>query len=670
MSVLGEIGAGLISLALAALLCAAWAAWRAQRPGKGDWGRAAILCARGATVLLGLAVLLLVGAFVTDRFELRYVAAHSSRSQPLWLKLSALWGGQEGSLLLWAFLQALLVNLVTGRRATSAEPVRLIILSILSIIAAFYSGVTLFLSSPFSSSGIVPADGAGLNPLLRHAGMALHPPALYLGYVGLAVPYASAVAALITGDLTTWTAEARRWTVGAWLFLGLGLLLGARWAYDVLGWGGYWGWDPVENAGLLPWLTATGLLHCGAMQERRRGFAGWSILLAVLSYLLVIFGTWATRSGAVQSVHAYAQSNLGGVYLAFFVLAGAVPLALLPGRSALLRSTRPVEEPTWPDWASLMTVALLLALTASILVGSLLPTVSEALGGWRVEAGPEWFDRVTGPQFVALVALLGVCTLLGGAGRSRGRLLASAAGLVALPLVLAVAGYREPLGLLGAAAAGVALGTAIGEFATEAAARARRAGAFPPGALLGALCAVGRPAGGRLVHVGVVCIAVGVIGTRGYAVDERLVLPRDDPVAWGGYTLTYEGLATDRLADYVAQRAAVTVTQAGRVVARLQPEIRTYLSSGHTQTVPAVRSGLREDLYIVLAGVDSQGSEAVLDVVRNPLIAWLWIGGALLLVGGGVALLPGAARRRGRGVPAKEPTAEPAEGSAGGDGAE
>jgi len=653
VNLLGELGTGLLSLGLVAALCAAGcSAWALRHPGS-HRGRAASLSARGATLLFGIAVVVLCYALVADCFGLRYVAAHSSRALPIWFKIAALWSGQEGSLLLWAFLQALLASLVAGRAAAQGEAHDLSMLSILSTLCAFYAGVTLFQSSPFVTSAGMPADGAGLNPLLRHPAMVVHPPALYLGYVVLAVPYAGALTALRTGDVAAWAQRAHRWTLGAWLFLGLGTLLGARWAYDVLGWGGYWGWDPVENAGLLPWLAATGLLHAFALQERGRGFAGWNVLLAVLAYLLVIFGTWVTRSGVVESVHAYARSEVGGTYLAFLAVAAAAPLVLLPRRIGALRAARPRGEPDWRDGIDLVTIALLLTLVLSILIGSLLPTLSGMAGGRRVETGPAWFERVTGPQFVALLALLGVCPLLGMATRSRGRLLASAAGLLGLPLALALGGCRQPAGLLGAAAAGLALGSVTGDWAAESAARARRRGAPGVRGLLPTRTSAGR--GGRLAHVGVVCIAIGVIGTRHSAVAGPLALARDIPQIWHGYTLAFQGLTTDRYTDHVSRRAVVRVTTSDGAATVLQPTLQIYLASGRTIAVPAVRSSLAEDLYVVLARAEEDGSQVMLHVMRNPLIAWLWIGGALLLAGGVFALISDSRRDREAAETARQP---------------
>ncbi|MGD8244452.1 MAG: cytochrome c biogenesis protein CcsA, partial [Anaerolineae bacterium] len=410
---LAGIGSIATGLALAATLYAAFAVYRSLQKDDRRWwasGRNAVFAATG---LLGVAILALLVAFLTDQFGIEYIALHSSRDLPLYLKVSAIWGGQEGSLLLWAFLQALFAALVAGRLSTESRPLVPWASVFLGLITAFFVAVTLFLSNPFALGQILPADGQGLNPLLRHPGMVFHPPAMYLGYVGLAVPFALALAALVTRRIDEWPKAARRWTLLAWLFLGLGLLLGMRWAYDVLGWGGYWGWDPVENAGLMPWLTATALLHALVMQDQRRGFRWWSMVLTLLSFLLVLFGTFTTRSGLIQSVHAFARSSMGPYFLAAMGVTLFGSLALIYSRRSLLTASSPADDLLSREGMFTLTLILFLTITGSVFVGSVLPTITQAFANQSFEAGPDWFDRVTGPQLGALVLVMGVCPLLG-----------------------------------------------------------------------------------------------------------------------------------------------------------------------------------------------------------------------------------------------------------------
>ena len=568
------LGTTLIGLGLLAALASAALGGRR--------GRVAGRAAQAAAAALGLALAALLGALLADRFEIAYVAAHASRALPWWMRIAALWAGQEGSLLLWAGLQAGLALLVHRRAERSGEPLDRWAATVLSLVAAFYTAILLTLANPFLAGDPGAVDGRGLNPLLRHAGMIVHPPALLAGYVAMAAPYAYAVAALVTGRFDAWTARARRWTLVAWLLLGLGLLLGARWAYDVLGWGGYWGWDPVENAGLLPWLTATALLHGAVLQERGEGFRGWNLALGVASFLLVIVGTYATRSGAVQSVHAFARSNLGGPYLGGLAVAACAPVALLFARRRAWRETAPAPRPaSWRELAYLLTVVLLVTLAGSILIGSALPTISEAFSGVRLEAGPAWFDRVTGPQFGALVALMGVCPLLArGARAARRRWALVLLGAAVLPAAAYAGGLRGTLALLGFAAAGLAIVATLAEYMGDAIVRARRTGERLPAALWRLGGAAPRRYGGYLVHFGVVLLALGVVGTRVYAEDERRTLARGVPQAWGGYDLVYEGPTADRARDGIAQRATFSVARDGRYVATLAPEIRLYPAPG------------------------------------------------------------------------------------------
>ena len=644
-----QFGTIFVGLALAAAVYATFAALWAIRQSDPRWARNSRNGVYAATAFLALALWTLLVAFLGDQFQIRYVAQHSSRALPLVLKASAVWAGQEGSLLLWAFLQALFAALAVGRPSEQSRPLIPWATVVLSLVTTFFSAVTLLLSNPFIQSAIAPtgvltrADGQGLNPLLRHPGMILHPPMLYLGYVGLAVPFAFAVAALATRQVDIWPAVARRWTLAAWLFLGLGLLLGARWAYDVLGWGGYWNWDPVENAGLMPWLTATALLHGTAMQEQRGGFRVWNLLLAVFSFALVLFGTFTTRSGLIQSVHAFARSNLGPYFLAFIGVVLAGPLALLYSRRFILADPHPPDGLLSRQGMFLLTLTLFLTLTASVLVGSVLPTLTEALAGQRFEAGPDWFDRVTGPQFAALVLLLGLCPLLGRAAdalrRLRGRGWPALLGAVLATVAAVLAGFTHPLSLGGFAVAGLAGGTALAEIGWDAIARSTRENESLLRFLEGLVGRHPRRYGGTLVHVGVLLMAAGIIGTRLDHFETEVTLSPGEPVDVGGYTLVYEDLRQEPASDHFSTWASIAVYRDGAYLTTLQPRLNQYPDSDQTVAVPALRTGPREDLYLVLFWWSEDGFASV-KVIVNPLINFLWLGGLVFLAGGVVAFWP------------------------------
>lgn len=639
---LAQLGSILVGLGLVAALYAVGATFLGLRRGDPRWATSGRNGIYATTGLLGLAVLALVAAFLGDQFHIRYVAQHSSRALPLYLKASALWAGQEGSLLLWSFLQALFAALVVGR---SPEPARSLVpwtAVFLGLVATFFVAATFFLCNPFAPSATVPLDGQGLNPLLRHPGMIFHPPALYLGYVGLAVPFAFALAALVTRRVEAWPAAARRWTLAAWLFLGLGLVLGARWAYDVLGWGGYWGWDPVENAGLMPWLTATALLHGMVMQERGAGFRGWNAFLAALSFGLVLFGTFTTRSGLIQSVHAFASSNLGPYFLAGIGLTLGGSLALMVKRRSILAAPRPPTESLLShDGTFFLTLVLLLTIAGSVFVGSVLPTLTEAVLGQRFEAGPAWFDRVTGPQFAALVTVMGVCPLLGrtatAARRLGVRILPALLGAAAVTAIAALAGFTRPLSLVGFFIVSLAGATVLAEFARGVAARVRQRRENPVRALWHLFGHNRRKYGGYLVHAGVVLVALGVIGTRMYPLERECVLAPGEGVTVGGYSLTFEGVRQEQpVGDHLSTWVSLAVYRDEVYLGTLSPRVERYPASGQTIAVPALRPGMREDLYLILAGWDERGTTVVLKVLINPLASFLWLGSLVLLVGGGV----------------------------------
>jgi cytochrome c-type biogenesis protein CcmF len=646
---LAQVGSILTGLALVTILYAAGAAFRSTRRDDQRWWESSRNAVIAATGLLGFAVLALLMAFLDDQFYIEYVMRHSSRELPLYLKVSAVWGGQNGSLLLWAFLQAIFGALVTGR---SSEDRGLLIpwsTVFLSLITAFFVAVTLFLSNPFALSQSVPVDGQGLNPLLRHPGMIFHPPALYLGYVGLAVPFALALAGLITGRVEEWPGVARRWTLAAWLFLGLGLLLGMRWAYDVLGWGGYWGWDPVENAGLMPWLTATALLHALVMQDQRRGFRWWNVTLALVSFVLVLFGTFTTRSGLIQSVHAFARSNLGPYFLAAMGLTLFGSLALFFSRRSLLNAPTESGDLLTREGMFTLTLILFVTITGSVLVGSILPTLTEALTSQRFEAGPSWFDRVTGPQFAALVLVMGVCPLLGqtvGALRRLGKHgVAPALGAALVLLGGALAGFTRPFSLVGFALVGLAGGTAVAEIVRGVAARNRQ-GESVLEAIWRLFGRNRRRYGGYLVHAGVILMAVGVIGTRFYPFETEAVLTSGESIDVEEYALVFEDLERDVLGDRVTTRALISVYRGDRLLGSLGPKLDEYSNFRQTVAAPAVRAGIREDLYLVLAGWSDGGAQATVKVFINPLASFLWLGGLVFMAGGAVAVWPSAKKAR------------------------
>lgn len=633
---LAEVGSILIGLSFLTSIYAIFALLFGLKKRDFRWQLSAQNALYSSTGLLLAALLLLVAAFAADQFQLVYVASHSSTALPLSLKLSALWAGQEGSLLLWAFLQALFTALI-ARKISQKRALETWATFIMSLIALFFIGMTLIFSNPFQVTTAVPQDGLGMNPLLRHPGMVFHPPFLYLGYVALAIPFAYALASLIVGDTELWPQEARHWTLMAWLFLGVGLLLGMRWAYDVLGWGGYWGWDPVENAGLMPWLTATALLHGLDQQSRGKGFRVWNVISAVLSFALVVFGTFTTRSGLIQSVHAFSESVVGPYFLAalIVILAGSIALMLIRRKS--FGQIELPEKILSTEGAFFFALLSLMLITLSIMVGTLLPTLT----GGTFTAPAAWFNRVVGPQLAILVFLMGVGPLIGrlvkGARSSLWRL--------APPLVGAVVGlglawvwrFRLPAALIGLTVAGFSGGAALGEIGFNIGARIKKSGLK---AALKQLPWLGRHGyAAHLIHFGVVLMAVGVVGTQLYAYEEQVTLVPGESANVSGYTLLYEDLVQESGEDHLDTWASIAVYDGTDYLARLSPQLNYYVTYNQTMSSPAIYSSVREDLYLVLFSWDPSG-QISLSAMINPLSGFLWVGGMVVLLGGVLAWWP------------------------------
>ena len=416
------------------------------------------------------------------------------------------------------------------------------------------------------------------------------------------------------------------------------------------GGGGSGGGDPVENAGLMPWITATALLHGAVIQEQRGKFKWWNVLLAVMSFVLVLFGTFTTRSGLIQSVHAFARSPLGPYFLAAIGVSLAGSLALAIARRSELSSSEPVDGFLSREGLFLLTLILFSTLTVSVMIGSVLPTLTEALTSQQFEAGPEWFDRVTGPQFAAMVLLLGLCPVLGRAvsvlSRLRARGLPILLGAVLVPVAGALAGFQGWSTMVGFGLVGMAGGTALAEYVRDLAARSRKDGEGALRALLALFVRNRRRYGGYLVHIGVILMALGVIGTRLHVVEAEEVLGFGRPVEVENYTLVFEDLERSAADEYVRTTATVSVYLEGTYLVSLRPWTDSYASFEQTVATPALRSGLREDLYLVLAGWSSDGASITLKVFVNPLASFLWLGGLIFMAGGTVAFWPSAPVRR------------------------
>jgi cytochrome c-type biogenesis protein CcmF len=643
VSVLGR------ALLLLALLCAVYAigaALMSRRPGRRALQESAERAVYGMFALTSGAALLLIYGLVADRFELRHVAEYSSSTTPTHFKISAMWGSQAGSLLLWAWIltgYAALAVYLNRRRNRELMP---IVTAVLMGIGVFFLSLLSFITSPFETLSPVPAEGRGLNPLLQNEYMMAHPPILYLGYVGLAVPFAFAVAALVTRRLDTgWITSTRRWTIASWLLLGIGILLGSRWAYHELGWGGYWAWDPVENAAFMPWLVATAFLHSIMVQERRGMLKVWNMVLVILTFSLALFGTFLTRSGIVSSVHAFGESTLGPFFLGFIILTAGGSLALLLTRLPDLRSRHSLESYLSREAVFLYNNLLLVGLAFAVFWGTMFPVLTEAVQGERITVGTGFYNQVAMPIGIALLILTGVGPLIPWRKASPMQLLrrftvpllVAAASVPVLVLFSDAADNRWAL-LVFVACVFVTV-CILGEFWRGMCVRHALGGVSWFGALLQLVGRNRRRYGGYLVHLGIVVLFVGFAGSQAFTTQRDIQLREGQSAQVGGYTFTNE--AASRARDTHVAEVGVTlgVSRDGERVGTLTPAINFYFDSQQRSTEVALRSRPDKDIYVVLVGLTEDGV-ARMSVFINPLVLWLWVAGFIILAGGLIAVWP------------------------------
>ncbi len=609
--------------------------------------------------LLTLSAGVLIVLLVTNRFDVRYVYEVTSRSMPTYLKITAWWGGQSGSLLFWAWLLSAFTSAVTLRKWDRDREFLPWVIVVSSVTLAFFLSMNIFFENPFArffqtpngidaytfrpqgSLPFTPQDGRGLNPLLRHPGMVIHPPMLYLGFVSFVIPFAFAIAALVTGRTDDrWTRITRRWTLWAWLFLSLGLVLGGRWAYDVLGWGGYWGWDPVEIAAFMPWLTGTAFLHSVMIQEKRGLLKHWNMILIILTYALVIFGTFLTRSGVLSSVHAFAQSAIGPMFFTFIGLTFVASVALLLWRWPELKSETEMKSMLSREALFLLNNLLFMSVLVVCFWGVIFPLVSELVTGQKVTVGPPFYERANAPLFGAMMALMGIAPLSAW-GKSTALTLGRALWKPTLPalfipLLAYLSGFKNWIALIGFFL--VAFVIFVTLYDTYRSARARqRAQKENFLVALGCLASRNRRRyGGYLIHISMMLMAIGIIGIELFQTETQGTLTQGDALQLAGYTIQYREVASwdDILAGVNYTRAVVDIYQQGRYIGQLTPRIDFYFDSQQRMTIPGQRSTLQDDLYVLL--VDWQPVSALgatFKVYHNPLVNWLWIGCLVFIVG-------------------------------------
>ena len=599
------------------------------------------------TALMTLASAIIVHAFVTQNYSIRYVDRYSDSVQPLFYKLTSYWGGLDGSIMFWVFLLSVFGALaVRSNRERQRELIPYVV-AIIAAVQLFFLFVMIVLKDPFATYlAETPVDGRGLNPLLQNPYMAIHPPSLYTGFVGMTIPFAFGLAALITGYLDdSWLRAVRRWTMFSWLFLTLGLTLGMIWAYEELGWGGFWGWDPVENAGALPWFTATAFLHSVMVQERRSMLRVWNVTLVILTFLLTIIGTYLTRSGIVQSVHAFGEDpQLGGLFLGFMAVIIVFSFGWVIYRMPLLQARNELESWMSREAAFLVNNWILLFSAFFILFATLFPTLSEAVTGQRITVGPPFFNTWMVPIGLTLLLLTGIGPLLAWRKTSTSSLVYQFAWPVGLAVATAAGlyliGFRVWVSGLCFALCAFVLGTLGQEFVRGGLVRREATGTDLLTAMVGLVMRSRRRYGGYIVHAGIVLMFLGFAGS-GYKQEQQVLLTPGESVEIGRFEVRHNRLSESDDGQKQMITAHMTVLRDGEEAGALYPA-RWFYRKHETEptTEVAMRRSISEDLYVTLATYDIGDQSAAFQVTVNPLVNWIWLGFALLAFGTGIALLP------------------------------
>lgn len=674
---LAEIGIAALFFAFAAAIYAVITAFYGGRAHTDKW----LHSARNATLLTLPLLMVSTGALLvglmTGDYQISYVWSVSDPSTPIFYKITALWGSQQGSLLFWNLLMSVFTAGAVWFNWRSHQRLMPWVMVYSMATLAFFIGLSLFMENPFerfwiTSGGevvqtlLIPPDvtapsperlaatANGLNPLLRHFGMIIHPPMLYLGFVGFLIPFAFAMAALASGDLSTnWIKATRGWTLVSWLFLSLGLILGGRWAYDVLGWGGYWGWDPVENAAFLPWLIGTGFLHSVMIQEKRGMLKVWNMFLIIGTFSAVIFGTFATRSGLIDSVHSFARSEIGFPMFAFWAIVTFISVALILWRwnRGELQSEHAFVNIMSRESLFVLNNVIFVALFLVIFWGSFgAPIVSEMFFDTNITLGVDYFMMTTPPLFAAIYILMGIAPLSAWGVTSFKRLGQALTMPFALTLGLLVlmfiTGVRTPGALFAYGVVSLAGFVALYEIYRGAYARHRTLKESWPRAIVALFGRNRRRYGGYIVHLGVTIIGIGVIGSTAFQAETQQTIDKGESLYIGDYQLRYEGFEEGQSSDgRLIQRAYTTVFRDGQEIAQLQPRIDIYPGDTPQQnqpmTIAGAHSTLENDFYVLLVGwEETTYNRATFKVYINPLINLVWWGGLVLIVGTIIAAYP------------------------------
>ena len=645
-----------------ALLMAVWAATvsfaggQMRRADLIESGERAIYATLAMVVLASLG---LWTALLTHDFSIRYVASYTSANLPKVYTIAAFWGGQSGSLLFWALILSIFSAIALWTNRTRNRELMPYVTGTLALILVFFLAMICLGSNPFERLDFIPLDGRGLNPQLQNPGMAIHPPNLYLGYVGTSIPFAFAIAALLTRRLDSeWLAAVRRWALLSWFFNTMGIVLGMWWAYVELGWGGYWAWDPVENASLLPWLVNTAFLHSIMVQEKRGMLRKWNVTLVVSAFLLSIFGTFITRSGVISSVHSFAQSPVGKWFAGFLILAIVVTAYLVSTRLQDLKSTAVLESMVSREAAFLYNNLVLVGIAFSVLWGTLFPIISEAVRGNKITVGPPFFNTVNIPLGLLLLLLTGIGPLIAWRRASVANLkrqfLIPVASAVAIGILFFALGVHNLAALLSFTFGGLVLATIVQEFYKGVNARHHMYGESRVIALPRLVARNRRRYGGYIVHFGVVVVFAAFAGLAFKREFDLTLNPGDSKTvtdAWGHrWTFLSQGISRYTVLNRDVTAIALDVTRDGKPAGVITSEKRQHVDSRGAPTFePSTEVGImgsfKQDVYVVLAGVRG-ADDAEIRVTFNPLVRWVWLGGGLMAIGGLIVMWPQAQRRR------------------------
>ena len=607
-----------------------------------------------SSILVLVATASLTQQLLVSNFDLEYVARYSSRATPTMYKFAGLWAGMEGSLLFWLAILGIYVFLVTYLNRRKDQAIMAVINVVFGVVMLFFLAVTIMFENPFTPlpPGIsMQTSGMGLNPLLQHPVMLIHPPMLYLGYIGFIVPFAYAVAALVLRRLdTTWIRATRRWTLLSWLFLGIGIILGGRWAYVELGWGGYWAWDPVENASFLPWLTATAYLHSVIIQEKKNMLRLWNIVLIMATFTLTIFGTYLTRSGILSSVHAFAGTELGAWFFGFVVIIIIFCIVLILLRKEDLASQNRLESFSSRESGFLFNNLIFVALALAVLWGTMFPILSEAVRGVKITVGSPYFNRITTPIGLLLLLLIGVGPLLAWRRTSIGTLkrnfiVPTATGVLAVAVSM-LFGLRSvypliTLGLIAFVFAGIAMEVTKGILA-----RRRTTNESFLLAIRNLIDRNRSRYGGYIVHFGILLMFVGFLG-KTFSVEQELTLAPGESTYLKGYVFALKEHYQVQRSNHQALIAEIQVSRNDKPVTIMRPEKRVYTDQNdQLNSEVAIYSRPKEDLYAVVGGINPEDNSVVLKLMVNPLVQMVWLGGIVLILGTIIAMWPSRMDRR------------------------